>query len=140
VHPYTCPTTRAASPHTPESLLFPFTASELPPPAPHHHSSKAKQTLEAPQESELPFSTKKTYNNNNNNTNTPKKKKNKTKQKPDNIQQQQHCYLLQNIPNFQILKNATALVCINHHHHHHQHMPWCSSSDFGRWVVLSSWW
>jgi hypothetical protein len=31
VHPYTCPTTRAASPHKPESLLFPFTALELPP-------------------------------------------------------------------------------------------------------------
>jgi hypothetical protein len=32
VHPYTCPTTRAAAPHTPESLLYPFTALELTPP------------------------------------------------------------------------------------------------------------
>jgi hypothetical protein len=61
-----------------------------------------KKPFEAPQESELPSSTKKAYNNNNNNNNNNTNTTKEKKQKPDNILQQQHCYLLQNIPNFQI--------------------------------------
>jgi hypothetical protein len=99
VHPYTCPTTRAASPHKPESLLFPFTALELPP-LQHLTTIAQKQNKPLKPPKRVNFLPQQKRHTTITITTQTEEKKTR-KQKPDSIQQQ-HCYLLQNIPNFQI--------------------------------------